>query len=298
MQTAAAVRRKEIPTELAAAGKFGGFKPESERTVRTMKVEMSPILERMVRIWGEVHKHQKSIYSQISERICGLEYSAKDIEKFSIALAQFQEHTQFQNRASDFLNVLMEHCKDDEFIIHTVHLDRTIPNLSIGDMKKLIIDGNAGAYVGGWIEGASITVTGNAGASTGCAMKRGSITVEGNSGKNTGELMGGGMITVNGNAAYAVGRAMSGGDIIILGSASNEVGKEMKGGTITVKGNAGRRIGDEMRGGIISVEGNAGNCLGRRMKGGEIHIEGKIGSIAEDIICGKIFHKGELIVDK
>jgi hypothetical protein len=34
------------------------------------------------------------------------------------------------------------------------------------------------------------------------------------------------------------------------------------------------------------------------MKGGEIHIEGKIGSIAEDIICGKIFHKGELIVDK
>jgi formylmethanofuran dehydrogenase subunit C len=87
-------------------------------------------------------------------------------------------------------------------------------------------------------------------------------------------------------------------NIIVNGNACNSVGYGMRGGSIIVKGDAGSLIGSRMEDGTIAVNGNAGVFIGARMSGGEIHIEGGHGSIADNIIHGKIFHKGKLIVDK
>lgn len=86
-------------------------------------------------------------------------------------------------------------------------------------------------------------------------------------------------------------------NVTINGDVGDEAGLDAHSGTLTIKGHAGDFCGWRMSGGAIIVKGNAGEDLGDMMEGGEIHVEGKIGSIG-DVIHGKIFHKGKLIVDK
>jgi hypothetical protein len=73
---------------------------------------------------------------------------------------------------------------------------------------------------------------------------------------------------------------------------------------IRIIGNAGGQIGIGMQKGIIVVEGDVGFSVGCSMEGGEIHVEGEfvdrndVNWGPRDVIGGKIFHKGKLIVDK
>jgi hypothetical protein len=105
-------------------------------------------------------------------------------------------------------------------------------------------------------------------------------------------------VTINGDAGEACGGHMEDGSIIVEGNVGDVCGYCMTGGSIMVKGNAGVGVGHCMKGGLLVVNGDAGNNVGHSMKGGEIHINGDIGSIPDNIENGKIFHKGELIVDK
>ncbi|NYZ74442.1 hypothetical protein H0O00_04835 [Candidatus Micrarchaeota archaeon] len=105
-------------------------------------------------------------------------------------------------------------------------------------------------------------------------------------------------IAVKGDIGRWAGNTMDGGALIVEGDAGSFVGQMMKGGTITVGGDVGSQLGNGMHGGSITVRGNSGELVGFLMRGGEIHIEGDYVSIADNIIHGKIFHKGKLIVDK
>jgi hypothetical protein len=104
--------------------------------------------------------------------------------------------------------------------------------------------------------------------------------------------------SVDGDVNESIGGQMTDGAIIVSGNAGNGVGAGMTGGIITVKGDAGEGVGYTMRGGTIIVEGSAKGDVGDWMEGGEIRIEGRIDIIANSMKHGKIFHKGELIVDK
>jgi len=104
-------------------------------------------------------------------------------------------------------------------------------------------------------------------------------------------------IIVNGNIGHYVGSHMRDGSLSVRGNIGNYAGNAMRNGCINIEGNAGDLLGCELRGGKIIVLENAGYRVGTVMKGGEIHIEGDIGSIG-DVIHGKIFHRGKLIVDK
>jgi len=124
------------------------------------------------------------------------------------------------------------------------------------------------------------------------------------------------------NISHISGRIFNLGErntktIIIRGDVEG-VGEGMKGGRIVVEGNATLTaphsqmilngsivmvtlvlpsdVGLNMRGGQIIVRGNA-PTVGCGMTGGEIHIDGDIAKVG-DVIHGKIYHKGVLIVGK
>ncbi|CAG1022655.1 formylmethanofuran dehydrogenase subunit C [Patescibacteria group bacterium] len=111
---------------------------------------------------------------------------------------------------------------------------------------KILVEGDAGAYLGMGMKSGEIKVSGNAGLFAACEMKNGYLEIAG----DVGDLLG----------AAQVG---------------NKNG--MKGGLVLVKGNAGERVGDHLRRGTILIEGNAGDYCGSRMIAGTIAVMGTTG---------------------
>jgi formylmethanofuran dehydrogenase subunit C len=182
---------------------------------------------------------------------------------------------------------------------------------------EILIEGDAGSFIGELMAGGSITIEGNAKGEIGEYMREGKITVKGNAdGCRIGTGMSGGEIEIHGNVRDEAGSFMSGGSILVKGDVRITAGEGMTGGLIVVDGNAGDLVGQGMSGGKIIVN-NAGRDIGYNMKGGQIHIYGDYGSISilrsfrlwarikvdykkleSDVKAGKIYHKGELIVDR
>jgi formylmethanofuran dehydrogenase subunit C len=155
----------------------------------------------------------------------------------------------------------------------------------------------------------NVTVVGTGGEGLGWEMRGGAVIVEGDVliGACTGMI--GGSVTIRGNAGDELGIGMEGGRILIQGDAGNDVGGAMYGGRIEIMGNAGDFVGsgnyywekhDErngMRAGNIIIRGDAGSHLGEGMRGGQIHVDGEIVGMG-DVVGGRIYHKGKLIVEK
>jgi formylmethanofuran dehydrogenase subunit C len=132
---------------------------------------------------------------------------------------------------------------------------------------SVIIEGNAGMYLGEEMAGGSIVVAGDAGSWLGMKMKGGQIEVKGNAGDYVGA----------GYRGTALG--MKGGSILIHGNAGQEVGCWMTDGTIRIKGNVGLLPGIHMRKGTIYVEGKCDGRAGGQMTGGKVIVGGRIPSI-------------------
>src|SRR5208283_811678 len=213
MESLAAVRRNDVPTSLSALGRFKGFKPESERKARTQKVETNPAIEQMKKDWRscvlvrDVYSFDEG-YHHIFEYTIKPRYCAKDIEDFSLALAEFQDEEYFWTKAGLFLAAYINKSDDAEFVIHTAHL--AVPIRAIGCMNEK-----------------KITIQGDAGFSLGEDMRSGSIIVNGGALDNVGIEMGGGTIIINGNARDSVGRNMISGKIFIEGNAGDYAGDMM-----------------------------------------------------------------------
>lgn len=128
---------------------------------------------------------------------------------------------------------------------------------------SIIVEGNAGMYVGEEMSGGSILVTGDAGSWLGTKMKGGQIEIKG----SAGDLVGAGY--------RGTTLGMKVGTILIRGNAGQEVGCWMQNGTIRIKGNTGLLPGIHMRDGTIVIEGNCEGRAGGQMKSGKIIICGK-----------------------
>lgn len=111
---------------------------------------------------------------------------------------------------------------------------------------RIIVEGDAGAYIGMAMQGGEIIVQGSVEIYAACEMQGGLLLIE----EHAGDLLGG---------------ALPG----------NKQG--MKGGTVIVKGNAADRAGDHMRRGNILIEGDAGDYCGSRMIAGTIAVMGQVG---------------------
>jgi formylmethanofuran dehydrogenase subunit C len=140
-------------------------------------------------------------------------------------------------------------------------------DISGSDAQNIVIKNSFGKldFIGKELDGGRIMVEGDAGAYLGLGMKSGEIEVSGDVGIYAACEMKKGRLTINGNAGDFLGAALPG----------NKMG--MKGGTILVKGNVGERAGDHMRRGNILIEGNAGDYCGSRMTAGTIAVMGQTG---------------------
>jgi formylmethanofuran dehydrogenase subunit C len=122
-------------------------------------------------------------------------------------------------------------------------LDRIGDGMTHG---RIIVHGDAGAYIGARMAGGVVHVLGSVGAYAATGMR-------------------GGMLHVAGNAGDFLAAALPGDH------------RGMVGGTVLVSGDAADRVGDRMRRGMVLVEGNAGDYCASRMVAGSIAVAGRVG---------------------
>ena len=117
------------------------------------------------------------------------------------------------------------------------------------------------------------------------------------------------METTEYDCGVFTGLNMESGKLVINGNVNNDLGIDLKGGTIIVNGNVHvvydePNIGAGMEGGTIIINGDVSAydklTIGGGMTGGTIIFNGEIPDDVDfsQIKHGKIYHKGELIVDK
>ena len=259
---------RSVPTVTRASDPFKGFKSEQRSDVRVQVVERNEVLEQMMSAWKKYlslprRKADLCIsepcYSQAIEIVKKLNYTAKDVENFSILLGQEEQDQKFFMISGLFLSALINVGKDSDYTIHTVHFAEGIWFLGYGNTKNITVHGDTGDYAGEEMKSGNLIVTGNVGPHAATCMEDGNIVIEGNAG--------------------------------------HDAGFYLKGGKVTIKGDVTELLGQSLEGGVIIVEGNAGQNVGIYLNGGEIHIKGSYQTIGE-VLKGKIFHRGILIVDK
>lgn len=276
---------------LAAAKRFGRFRPEEEKAARPSAAKNSGVLDLFWEIWKLPFRDAKngsSMFSEFYQAACEaakqVRYTAADVEFFSIALIERQDEFDFSSKAGLVISALINSGKDKSFMIHTRGLDAGIHSLGYHNTKDIVVKGDVGGDFAVCMEG-------------------GLAIVEGNAGNRCGAHMKGGRISVSGSAGSSLGVIMEGGEILVLGDCRIDnwamgVGKFMKGGSIIVMGRA-ESVGHKMKGGRITISGDAGALPGDFMEGGEIHLNGGYGRISTIYIRhGRIYHQGKLIVDK
>jgi len=143
---------------------------------------------------------------------------------------------------------------EEQVVIQNPH---GLHNFAIGLQGRLdiIVKGNLGVYVGGFMEGPSITVCGDTGWYAADNMIAGRLVVEGSTGSNPAPSMIGGTVVIKGHGGSRVGYGLKGGDLVVFGNVGLETGKMMMGGRIVVLGDAGAKVGESMYGGVIHVLG-------------------------------------------
>ncbi len=294
-----------VPPVTAASDRFGKkgfgmFGPETERVVRNpLEAKKNPgvgalisaweLLAREMRTYDNVHSRKEDFFDErlnrmpnpvgpanLSRLVRDISFTSGDITDLSFAFLEHQNDYHFNSNAGFFLSHLVNACPDEEFVIHTAHLESRIASIGIKNTKRIIVRGDVGAHCGALMESGSMIVEGDAGDSIGSFMKGGSIVVLGNAGLSAGNDMEGGSITIEGNAGDFAGR--------------------INGGSLIVKGNCGKCAGIGMKSGILTILGRAGVDVGSGMAGGEIRLEGDFGSIKDEgqecVRGGRIFHKG------
>jgi hypothetical protein len=188
-------------TATAMANRFTKYQPESERTVRKVEVVEDETLKQLKKAWKAVVYNQDVGYDfeQALKLVAGSRYSAADVEKLSLVLAEFQDEGDFSEKAGHFLSALINNGNDADYVIHTAHLAGPLDALGFRNTKNITVYGDVGLSLAGSMTGGSITVKGNADNDVGCYMEGGIIIIEGNAeGYDIGVYMTGGEIHVEG----------------------------------------------------------------------------------------------------
>jgi len=120
----------------------------------------------------------------------------------------------------------------------------------------------------------------------GAGMSHGRIVVHGDAGAYLGAGMSGGSLVVRGSTGAYAATGMRGGRIHVYGStgdflAAARPGEHhgMQGGLVLIDGDTGDRLGDRMRRGMVLIEGNAGDYCASRMVAGTIAVWGTVGKL-------------------
>jgi formylmethanofuran dehydrogenase subunit C len=140
-------------------------------------------------------------------------------------------------------------------------------NLAVGILApvKIVVEGSAGYYCGGMIDGPRIEIQGSAGWGLAECMMSGTVTVRGSAG--------------NGAAA-----SLRGGTVVLHGDAAARAGVSLKGGTLIVAGNVGYMTGFMAQKGTIIILGDAGEALADSMYDAQVYVAGRIAELGNDAV--------------
>jgi hypothetical protein len=199
-------RRVADAPALAARKRFRGYKPEPKKATREADVKESEANKQIKDVWNAnpefYYPEYDDYYKRISAALKDLRITAKDVEYFSLALAEFQHEQEFDVRAGVFLSALINRGKESDYVIHTQHITMPLSFIGFKNEKNIIVDGDVGDRVGCEMRDGSITVNGYAGTGIGTFMRGGSITVNGNAGTLVGDMMKSGEIRLKGDYRY------------------------------------------------------------------------------------------------
>jgi hypothetical protein len=263
MNMRATVTRGRKPTDIsrtAADKRFGKYKGETEKAVRTADVNENHALSLLRKIW-ETHdvkgNHIKMEYDKVHALLQGIGISADDVKQFSVMLMDLMEDKRFPTKAGVFLSAMINLMEEDSVEIDVRHLEGKVNYLGMRNKKNVTIFGDLGS----------------------CAF----------------ELMESGTVLINGDVRRGLGYWMKNGEIIVEGNVRRECGAMMRGGRITVRGDTSGVIGRSMVGGVLIFEGRLLARVGY-MKGGEIrsHIDYPSGTLGE----GKVYYREKLLANR
>ncbi len=120
---------------------------------------------------------------------------------------------------------------------------------------EIIIESDAGDYVGVLNAGALIHVTQAAGRYVGDNMTAGVIIIDGNADYGAGQYCYGGTVVVHGNAGNFTATMNKGATIIVTGSVGDEAATYMLKGDLVVVGNAGKNFANYLIRGSVYIGG-------------------------------------------
>ena len=132
------------------------------------------------------------------------------------------------------------------------HLHGLAAGLKYGDV---VIQGDAGDYLGVLNAGATIRVTQNAARYVADNMTAGTVVIEGNAEYGTGQYCYGGVVIVRGNSGDFTATMNKGATIIVCGDVGDEVGTYMLKGDLIVLGNAGEHFANYLIRGNVYIGG-------------------------------------------
>ena len=265
-----------VESRLKAADLFGQLKPEEERELKKFEVEKNSTLEAIVKGLDKTIKakyYGEDEFYRVCKRNLPKRYTAKDIERFSVILADYPSKDTMA--MGMYLNALINYSREKHVKIQTPHHKRLRYLGYRNKCKEILIKGDVGDFLG-------------------YKMKRGRIIVRGSVEGRVAVDMRGGTINVDGTVGSFVGLFMKAGKVYVKGNAGSFTGVYMRGGEIHIEGDTSG-LGHGMRDGVIYVAGNAGSEVGSEMKHGQIYLDGTYESIANDRFGGSIYHKGKLI---
>jgi glutamate synthase domain-containing protein 3 len=274
----------QVVHRTAARRKFGGYKPDKPKIIREVKVEETETFRKLKQSAAkslDLHSKGKGNYAHNFLR--HLDYSAEDVERLSIALADFESHESFRF-LGDFLATAVRCGQDSEYVIHASHL-----KTAFSSFGPLNISGKHVEFFGS--------------ADTICnKMSGGSLIIHpgGSRIKFLGAQMKGGSITIIGESNVGnLGIRMHGGEIIFNDPVNFNEG-------------SGWSIGDGMSAGRIHFKKDCHHSypcwsyleIGRQRRlpfGGRIDFDGKIiGAFRLSNEDGRkeIYHKGKKMVGR
>lgn len=225
---------------------FSKFKPEDEKEILIPKVVENETLQKMkiaIDLFSESYcPTNLDKYNNAAKLLRQIEYSARDVTNFSLALAQLKLN---EYVVGFFMSALVNESKEEKLTVITEHLDPPPHVFGAWNLKHILVRGNLGEDVGAYMRGGSITVLGDVSDLLGEKMTGGTVTVNGNAGIYVGHFLEGGTIILNGNARGTVGEYMEGGTIHINGEYP-QISHDIKKGDIFHKGKQivknGRRV--------------------------------------------------------
>lgn len=191
-----------------AAGKFGKYRPVTEKRASAPEVRKSQGFGALFELWDRSRfpgsdTNSRWLYFRFLSEAGKLDYTPTDVMAFSQTIHALRGEENFGCKIGDFLSALINAGKDGSYALDLTGTDGDFPYLASECCKEIFILGDIG-YVGE-------------------EMREGTITVQGSAGI-VGQRMRGGRIIIEGDCGN-VGSGMEGGDILVKGSVRDYISR-------------------------------------------------------------------------